>query len=487
MRISVTSGDPLTTETSLLIIALWEDDPLPPPLSGSIEPGDWSGTFKQTQLLYPRGAIPARRVLLLGLGKRAPVDVDRVREVAAVGVQRARDLGVDHYAFALPVTVEVAPASIAEAIAEGSILGDYRFLAYKTDLKPEERRELKELTLLATPESADEAVRGATIGGVVARGVNLARELANRPGNELNPARLADRARELAATYNLPITVFGPTELREHGFGGILGVGQGSANEPRFIAIEYGAQYADAPAICLVGKGMTFDSGGLSIKPAENMDAMKMDMSGAAAVLGALQAIAELQLPLRVIGLIGSAENMPGAAAYRPGDILTTLSGKTVEVLNTDAEGRIVLADVLAYARRYNPTAMIDLATLTGAVGVALGPHAIGLMANDDALAQRLLRAGEAAGERAWQLPLWQPYKEMVKSEIADVRNSTGRQGGAITAAAFLSNFVGDCPWAHLDIAATAWTDAKPKAYNPKGATGAGVRLLLQALRAWVA
>jgi leucyl aminopeptidase len=215
------------------------------------------------------------------------------------------------------------------------------------------------------------------------------------------------------------------------------------------------------------------------------MDAMKMDMSGAAAVLGALHAIAELRLPVHVVALIGAAENMPGASAYRPGDILKTLSGKTIEVLNTDAEGRIVLADALTYAQRYNPAAIIDLATLTGAIGVALGPHAIGLFANDDTLAQRLLRAGEAAGERAWQLPLWQPYREMVKSEIADVRNAAGRQGGAITAAAFLNAFVGDYPWAHLDIASTAWTDSKPKAYQPKGATGVGVRLLVQALRNW--
>lgn len=485
MRVTVTAGDPLTTATDLLVLVLWEDEPLTSPLADLIESGDWSGKAKQTLLIYPRGALPARRVLLIGLGKRSLLDLEQVREVAAIATQRARELKVDRFAFALPAVSDHTSETIAAAVAEGSLLGGYRFLEYKSDLKPEDRREADELTLLAPGDAAEEAARGVARGGAVARGVNLARDLANLPPNELTPARLADRARELAVAFDLPITVLGPVEMREQGFGGILAVGQGSVNEPRFIVIDYGAQYTDAPTICLAGKGMTFDSGGISIKPAENMDAMKMDMSGAAAVLGALHAIAELQLPLHVVALIGAAENMPDGSAYRPGDILKTLSGKTIEVLNTDAEGRIVLADVLTYAQRYNPSAIIDLATLTGAISVALGPHAIGLFANDDTLAQRLLRAGDAAGERAWQLPLWPPYREMVKSEIADVRNATGRQGGAITAAAFLNAFVGDYPWAHLDIAGTAWTDSKPKAYQPKGATGVGVRLLLQALRDW--
>jgi leucyl aminopeptidase len=485
MRVTVAAGDPRTAEADLLALGLWEEEPPPPPLADLIEPGDWSGKAKQTLLVYPRGAIPARRALLIGLGKRSSPDLDQVREVAAIAAQRARELKVDRFAFALPVVFDQSPETVAAAIAEGGLLGSYRFLEYKSDLKPEDRREVNELTLLAPGDAAEEVARGVARGGAVGRGVNLARDLANLPPNDLTPARLAERARELAVAFDLPVTVLGPVEMREQGFGGILAVGQGSVNEPRFIVIDYGAQYVNAPTICLVGKGMTFDSGGISIKPAENMDTMKMDMSGAAAVLGALHAIVELQLPLHVVALIGAAENMPGGSAYRPGDILKTLSGKTIEVLNTDAEGRIVLADALTYAQRYHPSAIIDLATLTGAIGVALGPHAIGLFANDDTLAQRLLRAGEAAGERAWQLPLWQAYREMVKSEIADVRNAAGRQGGAITAAAFLNAFVGDYPWAHLDIASTAWTDSKPKAYQPKGATGVGVRLLLQALRDW--
>lgn len=486
MRVTVTTSDPLTTATDLLAIGLWEEETPPSPLIDLIEPGDWSGKAKQALLIYPRGAIPARRVLLVGLGKRSAFDLDLLREVTAITVQRTRELKSDRMAFALPVAPDQGPEMVAAALAEGALLGAYRFLDYKSNLKPEDRREVEELTVLAPVDVVEDVTRGVTRGGAVGRGVNLARDLANLPPNDLTPARLAERARELAVAFNLPVTILGPAEMREQGFGGILAVGQGSANEPRFIVIEYGAQYTDAPTVCLAGKGMTFDSGGISIKPAENMDAMKMDMSGAAAVLGALHVVAELQLPLHVVALIGAAENMPSASAYRPGDILKTLSGKTIEVLNTDAEGRIVLADVLTYAQRYNPTAIIDLATLTGAISVALGPHAIGLFTNDDALAQRLLRAGEVAGERAWQLPLWQPYREMVKSDIADVRNATGRQGGAITAAAFLNAFVGDYPWAHLDIAGTAWTDSKPKAYQPKGATGVGVRLLVQALRDWI-
>jgi leucyl aminopeptidase len=313
----------------------------------------------------------------------------------------------------------------------------------------------------------------------------LARDLANAPGNELTPTVMGETARQIGREFGMQVTVLGPSELREQGFGGILAVAQGSQQEPRFIIIEYGAEYANGPTICLVGKGITFDSGGISIKPAAGMEDMKMDMGGAAAVLGALQAVGELKLPLHVVGLISSAENMPSASAFKPGDIVKTLSGKTIEVVNTDAEGRVVLSDALHYAGRFKPAAVIDLATLTGAIMVALGPHATGMMSNDDDLSARLERAGQASGERVWRLPLWDPYKDMVKSDIADVKNSAGRPGGAITAAAFLSAFVDGYPWAHLDIAGTAWVDRQTKAYTPKGATGVGVRLLVQALRDW--
>jgi len=324
-----------------------------------------------------------------------------------------------------------------------------------------------------------------SVGAAIARGVILARDLANGPGNDITPARLGEAALAIGERSGIRVTVLDLDELKAQGFGGIIAVGQGSGQPPRFIIMEYGAKQAGQPTVCLVGKGITFDTGGISIKPADRMDEMKMDMGGAAAVLGAMQALGELKLPLHAVGLVASAENMPSSTAYRPGDILKTLSGKTIEVINTDAEGRIVLADALYYAQRYQPDGIIDLATLTGAIVVALGTHVTGIMSNNDALAERILQAGEATGERAWRLPLWETYSEMMKSDIADLKNTGGRYGGAINAAAFLEHFVGDYPWVHMDIAGTAWTDQKPKAYTPKGATGVGVRLLVQMLRTW--
>lgn len=484
MDISVLSGSAAQLDTPLLVIGAFEDEPLPEAAAALLEQGDFTAKPKQALLLYPGGERAARRLLLLGLGKRDQLTGERLREAAGLAGQRAAELKVDRVTVELPAAGQLPPDAAAQALVEGLALSTYRFLEYKSDTGDDGRRAIESLQILAADEDA--ARRGAAIGSAVARGVRLARDLANRPSNDLTPEKLAGAARAVAEQFGMASTILGPSELRVQGFGGVLGVGQGSANPPYVAVVEYdGRRDGSGPTICLVGKGITFDTGGISIKPAEGMDNMKMDMGGAAAVIGTMHVVGELGLPLRVVGLIGAAENMPSATSYKPGDILRTLSGKTIEVLNTDAEGRIVLADVLTYAQRFQPDAIIDLATLTGAIMVALGPHAIGLMSNDDSLAQRLVRAGEAAGERAWQLPLWEPYREMVKSDIADVKNSTGRYGGAITAAAFLSNFVGDVPWAHLDIAGTAWTDAKPKPYMTKGATGVGVRLLTQALRTW--
>ncbi|MEZ4770056.1 MAG: leucyl aminopeptidase [Caldilineales bacterium] len=284
----------------------------------------------------------------------------------------------------------------------------------------------------------------------------------------------------LGQRLGLRVTVLNQAHLEEQGFGGILAVGKGSANESRFIVMEHGEAAEGEPTVCLVGKGLTFDSGGLSLKPADAMETMKSDMGGAAAVFGAMQAIAELDLPVHVVGLVSSAENMPSSTAYRPGDIVRTLSGQTIEVLNTDAEGRIILSDALFYAQRYNPAAVVELSTLTGAIIIALGSHATGMMATDQALADRISRAGEASGERVWQLPLWDEYREMVKSEIADLKNLAGRPAGSITAGAFLAAFAGDYPFVHLDIAGTAWADKPAKPYHSPGGTGVGVRLIVE-------
>ena len=294
-----------------------------------------------------------------------------------------------------------------------------------------------------------------------------------------------EEAVSLGERVGLKTTVLDKAQLIEQGFGGVLAVGKGSANDPCFIIMEHGTASENTPTICLVGKGLTFDSGGLSLKPADSMMSMKSDMGGGAAVFGAMQAVAELKLPLHVVGIVPAAENMPSAAAYRPDDVVTTLSGKTIEVLNTDAEGRIILADGLFYAQRYNPSAIVELATLTGAVIIALGPHAIGMMSTSQELADKIRQAGESSAERVWQLPLWDEYHEMIKSEIADLKNIGGRAAGSITAGAFLTAFVGDYPFVHLDIAGTAYADKPAKSYHSPGGTGVGVRLLTEFLRGY--
>ncbi|MDE1171609.1 MAG: leucyl aminopeptidase [Verrucomicrobium sp.] len=318
----------------------------------------------------------------------------------------------------------------------------------------------------------------------MARAANLVREVGNLPPNHITPATLAERARALAKTHGLAVKVWDEKQLKREGFGGILAVGQGSANPPRFISLEYRGKGASSAApYVVVGKAITFDSGGISIKPGEGMDEMKFDKMGGVAVLGILQAVSELKLPIRVVGLISSAENMPGSRAYRPGDIVTTYNGQTIEVLNTDAEGRIVLADALAYAVKHlKPKLMFDMATLTGAVVVALGGGRTGLFATDEKIRQDLWENSEEAGDPAWPLPFAEEYSDQIKSDVALVKNTGGRQGGASTAASFLHHWTGDTPWVHLDIAGTAWT-TKELPYLEKGATGAGVRLITDYLR----
>jgi leucyl aminopeptidase len=297
----------------------------------------------------------------------------------------------------------------------------------------------------------------------------------------MTPAIIAGIAKGIAKKYRLRVKVLERGAMQKLGMGALLGVAAGSAQPPKFIIVEYRGG-GKKPFVALVGKTITFDSGGISLKPPENMDKMKDDMSGGAAVLGAIQNAAALKLPLNIVGLLPATENMPGGRACKPGDILTTLSGQTIEVLNTDAEGRLILSDALAYACRYKPAVIVDIATLTGACRVALGQEATGMLGNDEKLKQKVREAGEKSGERVWELPLWDGYVELIKSDIADMKNTGGRDGGVITAAALLSKFVQKYPWVHLDIAATAWTD-KDRPYTPKGATGIGVRLLTQFLR----
>lgn len=480
MQMTTHQGDVLQAAAPLAALAVFEDEALPQAVTDLIEAEDFMARAKQSLLVYPRGALPARRLLLIGLGKRDQAGLDAIRQAAALAGQRARELKAETLAINLPTPAGVEPAAAAQALAEGVSLGLYRYLRYKTDQEPVHEVTTLQVYTASTPAALE---AGLAAGRAIARGVSLARDLANGPGNEVVPSYLAAIAEDLAARYGFKTTILDRTQLAEQGFGGMLAVSQGSARDPRFIVLEHGTKQDDRPTVCLVGKGITFDTGGISIKPAEKMDEMKMDMSGAAAVLGTMQVVGELTLPVHVVGIVCAAENMPSATAYKPGDIIKTLSGKTVEVLNTDAEGRIVLADGLFYAQRYQPDAIIDLATLTGAIMVALGSAASGLMSNNQPLADRLLRAGETVAERVWQMPLVDEYRELMKSEIADLKNTGGRYGGACTAAAFLEAFVGGMPWAHLDIAGTAWVDRPARAYQVKGATGVGVRLLTQVLQ----
>ena len=480
MEITVRTGEVLGEPAELAVLLSFEDAALPAALAGLITPTDFRGRAKQTRLLFAAGAGP-QRLLLIGLGKPEKFTADHLRQAAATAARQAQELQIAAFTLGVNGDLPLAANVAGQALAEGLELGAYRYLRFRTNLTEEQTFTVERATLYGSDAAALRA--GVAVGQTIARGVTLARDLVNTPPNVLTPAALADAAVALGERLGLNVNVLDKTQLIEGGFGGIIAVGQASANEPRFIVMEYGQASETSPTICLVGKGLTFDTGGLSIKPSDSMTTMKADMSGAAAVLGAMQVLAELKLPLHVVGLIPAVENAISGNAYRPDDVITTLSGKTVEVLNTDAEGRIVLSDALHYAQRYNPAAIVELSTLTGAMIIALGAHAIGMMATDQSLAERISRAGEASGERVWQLPLWDEYREMIKSEIADIKNIGGRPAGSITAAAFLAAFTGDVPFVHLDIAGTAYAEKPAKPYDAPGATGVGVRLLSAFLR----
>ncbi len=481
MEIIVKTGSLLREPSDLAMLACFEDVPLPSEVASLLELEDFLGKANQTLLLYPRGSVAPRRLLLVGLGKRAAVSTEGIRRASATAIHQARKLLIPAVTIAVNGDVPLEPEETAQAFAEGIELGAYRYWHYRTGLPTEETFLVEHATVFSPTEDRTRA--GIAVGQKIARGVVFARDLVNTPGYAKTPEDLGNEAIALCKRLGLAVTVLDKAQLTEQGFGGILAVGKGSANDPRFIVMEYGQAKEGTPTICLVGKGLTFDSGGLSLKPAEAMETMKSDMGGSASVFGAMQAVAELKLPLHVVGIVSSAENMPSSNAYRPGDIVTTLSGKTIEILNTDAEGRVILSDGLFYAQRYHPDAIIEISTLTGAIIIALGPHATGLMATDQKLADKLIRAGEISAERVWQLPLWDEYHAMVQSQIADLKNLAGRAAGSITAGAFLAAFVGDYPFAHLDIAGTAWVDRPAKPYDTFGGTGVGVRLLAEFLR----
>ena len=425
------------------------------------------GKGKTCTILAPGAGLS--RVVAVGLGKRADLSPRILQEVGGhVATALARDSAAAIAADAL------SPAQAAD-VAFGAALRAYRFDRYRTKEKAEDKPKLAALTLHtpdpAAAQSAWDPLRG------VARGVFVARDLVSEPPNVLNPAEMANRCRKLA-DLGVAVEVLGPDEMGKLGFGALLGVSQGSANEPRMVVMRWdGAGGAEKP-VAFIGKGVTFDTGGISIKPAGGMEDMKWDMAGAGAVVGMMAALAERKARVNAVGLVGLVENMPSGTAQRPGDVVTSYSGQTIEVINTDAEGRLVLADVLWYCQqKFDPRFMVDMATLTGAIIVSLGHEHAGMFSNNDELAAKLEAAGKATGERLWRMPLDEDYDKLIKSDIADMKNIGGRPGGSITAAQFIQRFVNGKPWAHLDIAGVAWA-TKDSAVTPKGATAFGVRLL---------
>src|SRR5438270_4106444 len=479
-------------ETPLLAVALAQGGAVPASLAefdraaGGIVAramisGDFKGKRDETALLEPGGAKP-QRVLLVGLGKAGDVTRNGIRRAAAVAAKRARALDATHFAFAIAAEARngIAAADVGQVVVEGAAQGSWAF----TELKaaPDEPKAEGEAVAIACDAKEVKAVgAGERLGEATAAGHFLTRYLQMLPGNVCTPGYLADRAKQLADQHGFSCTVLDRAQMRQENMGALLAVAQGSQQEPRFIVLEYrGAGATDAP-VALVGKGVTFDSGGISIKPAQNMEDMKFDMSGAAAVLGTFESLGRLKPRLNVVGLIPSTENLPSGTAVKPGDVVKSHLGKTIEIINTDAEGRLILCDALSYVRRFKPAAVIDIATLTGAVVVALGQVAIGMMGNDDALLAEVRAAGERAGERCWPLPLWEADRDLLKSDVADVKNSGGRAAGTIAGAWFLREFVDSFPWVHLDIAGTAYLEGEG-ASHAKGPTAIGVRLFTEFL-----
>ena len=462
-----------------------------------LDSGEFKATLGETLLLHGPNGLRAERLLIVGLGKATALTVHEIRKGAGTAVRAAKPRAVREMAIAFPEDralsdehLDTLPCSMmARAVVEGAELADVDYDTYKSDRKD---RALRSLTVLAREGErsvAAEMEAGFGEGLIVAAAQNFTRALVNEPGNVLTPTILGERAQAMCSERGLRCEVYSTETIKKLGMGAFWAVSQGSEEPPALIVMTYepeGEVAEDSPVMGLVGKGITFDTGGISIKPADGMEKMKYDMAGAGAMIGAMQAIAGLKPKLKVISVICSAENMPDGRAFKPGDVVTAMSGKTIEIVNTDAEGRLVLADGLHYAKTLGCTHLIDAATLTGAIGIALGRLNAGLFSNDEDTAGRFTDASRRAGERYWRMPCTDDYRDQIKSTIADIQN-TGltRYGGATNAAMFLKEFAGDTPWVHLDIAGTAWDD-ETKAWTAKGPTGIGVRSILEWVRSYV-
>ncbi len=496
MKIEISQGDITTTHVDGILVGLCEDSGQLGPATSAVAAVDAllggaigtlldskgaRGKAGEVTVLHTLGRLPCRLVAVCGLGPRSKVTIDGVRDAAAEGSRALRKLGATSMATTLigAGATGLDDRAVARAIAEGATLGLYSFAKYKLPEVADMERLVIVVRTSGDTSGLQEAVATAV---VLSEATNLARDMVNEPANYMTPSRMAEMALDLGSTHGFEVTVLGREEMATLGMGALLGVASGSAEAPKFIRMDYTAAGGDAARIALVGKAITFDSGGISIKPSEGLAEMKDDMAGGAAVIATMSAVARAGAPGNVTGLVPATENLLGSRAYRPGDVLRAMNGKTIEVISTDAEGRLALADAISYAVKEGLAPLVDVATLTGACQVALGKTYSGVFSNNQELADRFLGAAARAGERMWQLPLADEYRELNKSLIADIKNVGNRHGGAITAALFISEFTGDVPWLHVDIAGTS-NSAKDNGVIVKGATGVAVRTLYELVR----
>jgi len=491
MEIKVIAGNIAEIKASAIIVNFVEgmerldgdiatiDKALDGAISQLISQGEIKGKLNEITIIHSLGKLPAARVVVAGLGKQPALSQDKVRGVVAETCRFLRQKGIDSIATVAQgagiagISLETA----VQAVTEGALLGVYSFRRHIT--KEAEYGEIKELTIVEPDETKLPLLEQACYEGrVLAEATNLARDMVNEPANHMTPSHMAEIAAKLAESYRLELSVLEQEQMQELGMGALLGVSQGSQQPPKLIVLHYKGGDSTQLDVALAGKGVTFDSGGISIKPSEGMGEMKGDMAGGAAVMAAISAIAQLKPKINVVAIIPATENLPSGNALKPGDILTAMNGKTIEIISTDAEGRLILADALSYTKKLDAKHMIDVATLTGACRVALGDVCSGAFGNNQELIDRVIAAGAEAGEPIWQMPMYEEYKEQNRSDVADIKNVGGRYAGAITAAQFLAEFVGDTPWVHLDIAGTSMSD-KERAYLVKGATGVPVRTLV--------
>jgi len=491
MEIKVVAGDIAKTKADAIMVPFFEgmerpegdiatmDKALDGAISQLISQGEIKGKLNEITIIHSLGKLPAARAVIAGLGKQQELSQDKVRGAIAKACRLLRQKEVSSIATTAQGAgiAGITPEGAAQAITEGALLGIYSFRRHIT--REAEYGEIKQLLIVSSDESGLPALeQGCHQGKVMAEAANLARDMVNEPANHMTPTHMAEMAKKLAATCGLELTVLEREQMQELGMGALLGVAQGSRQPPKFMVLHYRGDDSGEIDVALLGKGITFDSGGISIKPSAKMDEMKGDMAGGAAVMAAISAIAQLKPKINVMAIIPATENLPGENALKPGDVLTAMSGKTIEIISTDAEGRLALADALGYARKFNAKSIVDVATLTGACVIALGTVCTGAFTNNQELVDKVIAAGAGAGELIWQMPMYDQYKKQNKSNVADIKNVGGRDGGAITAAQFLAEFAGDTPWVHLDIAGTSMTD-KEENYLVKGATGVPVRTLV--------